>query len=38
MIKLFKFDYRKNDWVFFDYGVLSKIDEYGRQGYVVIFT
>jgi hypothetical protein len=37
MIKLFKFDRKKDDWVFFDYGILTKVDEYLRRGLIVWF-
>ena len=35
MVKLYKFDTKKGDWVFVDYGVESKTEQYLAQGYVV---
>ena len=32
-VKLYKF--KNGNWVFVDYGVLSQLEAYGRQGYVV---
>ena len=36
MVKLYKYDNLHKAWVFFDYGIKSKIKEYTAQGYVVI--
>ena len=38
MVKLYKFDKEQNDWMFFDYGILSKVDEYLRCGLIVWFN
>jgi len=35
MVKLYKFVKKLGNWVFFDYGVSAKTDEYLRQGLVV---
>ena len=35
MVKLYRFDKEKEDWVFFDYGVKNLIDVYLAQGYIV---
>jgi len=36
MVKLYKYDKELKAWVFFDYGIKSRIGEYTAQGYVVI--
>ena len=35
MVKLYRFDSEKGDWIFCDYGVKSKVDLYLAQGYIV---
>lgn len=37
MVKLYRYDNEKGEWVFFDYGVRSKAREYTLQGYVVVY-
>ncbi len=37
MVKLYKFDKRQNDWIFYDYGILARINEYLRRGLIVWF-
>ncbi len=37
MVKLYKFDKKKDVWVLADYGLKSKVREYIRQGYVVVY-
>jgi hypothetical protein len=36
MVKLFRFDETKRDWVFADYGVKSKVSQYTKQGFIVV--
>ncbi len=36
MVKLFRFDESKRDWVFADYGVKSKVSQYTKQGFIVV--
>jgi len=38
MVKLYRYDKSKEAWVFFDYGVKSKVREYTQQGYIVIYV
>lgn len=38
MVQLFKFDEVIGQWIFHDFGVKSRVDEYTAQGYVVIFN
>jgi len=35
MVKLYRYDREKGEWVFFDYGVKSRAREYNLQGYMV---
>jgi len=35
MVRLYRWDSNKNDWVLADYGVESKTDIYTKLGYVV---
>jgi len=35
MVKLYKFDKDKGAWVLADWGVLSKVNEYMAQGYII---
>lgn len=37
MVRLYKYDSRYEEWIFFDYGVKSKVKEYTAQGYMVIY-
>jgi len=37
MVKLYRYDSKKNKWVFTDYGVKSKINEYAFCGYLIIY-
>lgn len=37
MVKLYRFDNKNGAWVFFDWGVRSKVREYTAQGYIVIY-
>ena len=37
MVQLYLYDKEKGAWVFFDYGVKTKVREYTLQGYVVIY-
>ena len=35
MVKLYKWSKEKEMWVFTDYGLKSKVDEYLRQGFII---
>jgi hypothetical protein len=37
MVKLYRFNKQTGQWVFADYGVKSKVNEYTLQGYIVIY-
>ncbi len=37
MVKLYRYDKKISAWVFFDYGVKSKVKEYTLQGYLVVY-
>ena|GEM_PF-2828387 len=38
MVKLYRYDAQKEQWIFADYGVKSKENEYALQGYIVIYS
>lgn len=37
MLKLYRYDSTKQNWIFVDYGVLANADNYAQQGYLVVF-
>jgi len=37
MVQLYRYDAKKEKWVFADYGVKSKEQAYGLQGYIIIY-
>lgn len=37
MVKLYRYNKQVKAWVFFDWGVRSKVREYTAQGYIVIY-
>lgn len=37
MVKLYRYDSKADAWVFFDYGVRSKVRQYTAMGYVVYY-
>jgi len=37
MIKLYKWNEEKSEWIFFDYGVLNQVESYNLQGFVVVY-
>ena len=38
MVKLYRYDKRQKAWVFFDFGVMSKVREYTAMGYICIYV
>jgi len=37
MVRLYKYNKKLNRWMFVEYGVKNKEEEYTKQGYVVLY-